>query len=103
MPADKDPTNAERQRRWRERQAERLPPAVRVPCETCPTLHTGKHGALCQRCWLRLTPEGRADVSARVQRSKARRNESRKALDAIAALSQESDDYGDDYGETTRK
>ena len=98
-----DPTNAARQRRWRERQAERLPPAVRVPCEACSTMHTGKYGLLCQRCWLRLTPEGRAEVSARVQRSKARRNESRKALDAIAALGQESNDYGDDYGETTRK
>jgi hypothetical protein len=31
-----------------------------------------------------------------------RRAESRKALDAIAALNQECDDYGDDYGETTR-
>ena len=71
-----DPTNADRQRRWRERQAERLPPAVRVPCETCPTMHTGKYGLLCQRCWLRLAPEGRAEVSARVQRSKARRQAS---------------------------
>ena len=65
-----DPTHAERQRRWRERQAERLPPAVRVPCETCPTMHTGKYGLLCQRCWLRLAPEGRADVAARVQRAR---------------------------------
>ena len=98
-----DPTNAARQRRWRERQAERLPPAVRVPCVACETMHTGKYGLLCQRCWLRLTPEGRADVAERVRQSRARRNESRKALDAIAALSQESDDYGDDYGETPRE
>ena len=68
-----DPTAAARQRRWRERQAERLPPAVRLPCEACPTLHTGRHGALCQRCWLKLTPEGRADVAERVRRSRARR------------------------------
>lgn len=31
-----------------------------------------------------------------------RRAESRKALDAIAALNEECDDYGDDYGRTTR-
>jgi hypothetical protein len=71
-----DPTTAARSRRYRERQAERLPPAVRVPCETCPTRHTGKHGRKCQRCWLRLTPEGRADVAERVRRSRARRRAS---------------------------
>jgi hypothetical protein len=43
-----DPTAA-RSRRYRERQAERLPPVVRVPCQACPTLHTGVHGDLCQR------------------------------------------------------
>jgi len=32
-----------------------------------------------------------------------RRDESRKALNAIAALNQECDDYGDDYGDTTRE
>ena len=37
-----------------------------------------------------------------LRQSRARRNESRKALNAIASLSQESDDYGDDYGETAR-
>ncbi len=41
-----------------------------------------------------------ADVEALRER---RRNESRKALNAIAALNQECDDYGDDYGETTRE
>ena len=97
-----DPTNAARQRRWRERQAERLPPVVRVRCVCCETMHTGAHDPFCQRCWLRLTPEGRANVAERVRQSRARRNESRKALDAIAELGQESDDYGDDYGETTR-
>ena len=73
MPADKDPTNAARQRRWRERQAERLPQAVRVPCEACGTVHTGAHGLLCSRCWERLTVEGRAAKALRVRRSRARR------------------------------
>ena len=41
-----------------------------------------------------------ADVEALRER---RRNESRKALTAIAALNEECDDYGDDYGETTRE
>lgn len=41
-----------------------------------------------------------ADVETLRER---RRNESRKALTAIAALNQECDDYGDDYGETTRE
>jgi len=67
-----DPTGAARSRRYRERQAERLPPVVRVPCQACPTLHTGVHGDLCQRCWLRLTPEGRDNVAERVRQSRAR-------------------------------
>jgi excisionase family DNA binding protein len=41
-----------------------------------------------------------ADVEALRER---RRNESRKALNAIAALNEECDDYGDNYGETTRE
>ena len=41
-----------------------------------------------------------ADVEALRER---RRNESRKALNAIAALNEECDDYGCDYGETTRE
>jgi len=41
-----------------------------------------------------------ADVEALRER---RSDESGKALIAIAALNQECDDYGDDYGETTRK
>jgi hypothetical protein len=68
-----DPTAADRQRRWRERQAERLPPAVRAPCPGCNALHTGKYDPWCQRCWLKLTPEGRADVAERVRQSRARR------------------------------
>jgi excisionase family DNA binding protein len=41
-----------------------------------------------------------ADVEALRER---RRDESRKALNAIAALNEECDDYGDDYGESTRE
>jgi hypothetical protein len=73
MPAAKDPTAAARQRRWRERQAERLAPAVRVSCEACGIIHTGAHGLLCSRCWERLTVEGRAAKALRVQKSRARR------------------------------
>jgi hypothetical protein len=68
-----DPTGAERQRRWRERQAERLAPAVRVSCEACGIIHTGAHGLLCSRCWERLTVEGRAAKALRVRKSRARR------------------------------
>jgi hypothetical protein len=41
-----------------------------------------------------------ADVEALRMR---RRNESRNALNAITALNHGCDDYGDDYGETTRE
>ncbi len=41
-----------------------------------------------------------ADVEALRER---RRNESRKALISIATLNEECDDYGYDYGETTRE
>jgi excisionase family DNA binding protein len=41
-----------------------------------------------------------ADVEALRER---RRNESRIALNSIARLNQECDDYGDDYGQTTRE
>ena len=68
-----DPTGAERSRRYRERQAGRLPPAVRVPCKACPTVHTGTHGDLCSRRWERLTVEGRAAKALRVRQSRARR------------------------------
>jgi len=68
-----DPTNAARQRRWRDRQAERLALAVRVPCEACSCNSTGKYGELCRRCWEKLTPEGRAAKAERVRQSRARR------------------------------
>ena len=41
-----------------------------------------------------------ADVEALRE---CRRNESRKALSSIAARNKEGDDYGCDYGETTRE
>jgi excisionase family DNA binding protein len=41
-----------------------------------------------------------ADVEAFRER---RRDDSRRALNGIAALNEECDDYGDDYGETTRE
>jgi excisionase family DNA binding protein len=41
-----------------------------------------------------------ADVEALRER---RRNESRKALSSFAALNEECDNYGCDYGETTRE
>jgi hypothetical protein len=67
-----DPTNAERQRRWRDRQAGRLAAAVRVSCQACGKLHTGARGLLCSRCWQSLTPEGRADRADRVAKARAR-------------------------------
>jgi hypothetical protein len=53
-----DRTNAERQRRWRERQARQLPPAEKLICSSCGGACTGSRGALCRNCW-RRTPEGR--------------------------------------------
>jgi hypothetical protein len=70
MPSD--PTNSDRQQRWRDRQAGRLAAAVRVSCQACGKLHTGARGALCSRCWQSLTPEGRADRAARVAKTRAR-------------------------------
>ena len=70
-----DPTNAERQRRHRARQAGSLPPVELRPCATCPRLHTGTHGEHCWECWRIHTPQGRADRADRVARSKLRRRE----------------------------
>ena len=74
MPADNDPTAAARKRRLRARRAGLLPPAVKLACSTpdCATIHDGRHGLLCSRCWERLTVEGRADRAARVARFRAR-------------------------------
>jgi hypothetical protein len=82
-----DPRNAEHQRRWRERQAGRLPPVQRQVCTACPRLHTGAHGTLCWRCWRRLTPEGRRYVADSAARSKANRKAAMPpALALLAAL-----------------
>lgn len=61
-------TNAEKQRRWRERQAGRLPP---IPCcPTCgrPAPAAAKHDGLCVYCWRISTPEGVAENRARQTR-----------------------------------
>jgi hypothetical protein len=68
-----DPTSAERSRRYRERQAGRLAPAVKVTCQACGILHTGARGDHCSRCWERETPEGRRFKAGRVARAYARK------------------------------
>ena len=70
-----DPTGADRQRRYRERQAGRLPPAQRPTCQACGITHTGTRGLLCCRCWTRLAPEGRADRADRVRRAQKRKRD----------------------------
>jgi hypothetical protein len=66
-----DPTNAERARRYRERQAGRLPPLERPDCPACGITHTGARGAFCSRCWERLTEEGRQFKRDRVAKARA--------------------------------
>jgi hypothetical protein len=66
-----DGTNADRQRRWRERQAGRLPAPAKPICPACGITHTGARGMFCSRCWERLTPEGRQFKADRVARSRA--------------------------------
>ncbi len=68
-----DPNNAENQRRWRERQAGRLPPAPRPVCPACGITHRGARGLLCSRCWERLDPAGRAFKAERVRKVRAKR------------------------------
>lgn len=69
-----DPTAAERQRRYRERLAGRLAPAVVLTCSACGRRHTGARGLLvCARCWERVTADGRAYKAERVARSRARK------------------------------
>jgi hypothetical protein len=67
-----DPTAADRQRRWRERQQAGTPWQPPV-CAACGRNSTGKYGELCRRCWERLTPEGRAAKAERVRQSRTRR------------------------------
>jgi hypothetical protein len=72
-----DPTSAARSRRYRERQAVRLAPALKPTCLSCGILHTGARGDHCSRCWEKETPEGRRFKAARV--AKAYRNKQRAA------------------------
>jgi hypothetical protein len=60
-----DPTAAERMRRYRARQAGRLPPAELFTCSNCSRPHTGAHDPFCAKCWLCITEEGRADLAFR--------------------------------------
>jgi hypothetical protein len=75
-----DPTAADRQRRWRERQQAGTPWQPLV-CAACGGNASGgntskaTYGELCCRCWERLTPEGRAAVAKRVQQLRARRRQ----------------------------
>lgn len=68
-----DRTNAERQKRWRDRQAGKLPAAPKISCAACGKIHTGARGQYCSRCWEKETVEGRAFKAARVARARARR------------------------------
>ena len=68
-----DPTGAERAKRYRERQAGRLPPPAKPTCPACGITHTGARGPLCSRCWQSLTVEGRANRAARVAKVRAKR------------------------------
>ena len=61
---------ADKARRYRERRAGRLP-ALPV-CQAC-GVTVLRGGALCSRCWERLTPDGRAAKAARVAKSRAKR------------------------------
>jgi hypothetical protein len=69
-----DPRNAEYQRRWRERQAGRLPPVQRQVCPACGITHTGARGVLCSRCWERLTEEGKEFRRERVRKARRKRD-----------------------------
>ena len=63
-------TPAERERRYRERLAGRLPPVPRCPQCGRQIRGAGRDG-LCSRCWA-LTPAGKVDLRQRVQRSRSR-------------------------------
>jgi len=76
-------TNAERQRRWRERQQAgsswKSPVCAACGCNTSGG-NTSQpiYGDLCRRCWERLTPEGRAAKAERVRQSRARQRDAKK-------------------------
>ena len=67
-----DPTNAQRQRDWYARQKAGTPWQPPT-CQACGCNIRGAHGALCSRCWARLTPEGRAANAERVRLARARK------------------------------
>jgi hypothetical protein len=54
----------------RPRKAGKLPPVVRLRCDTCPRNHLGKHGGICPRCWEKATEEGRKARRDRVAKSR---------------------------------
>jgi len=77
-----DPTNSERQRRWRQR----LKAGITwqpLTCQACGGRRGGTHGALCSRCWERLTPDGKAAKAERVRRSRAKRKANPVAHDVM--------------------
>lgn len=67
-----DPTNAERQQRWRDRLKGAIPPAPKLACVACGKSHTGARGVHCSRCWEKHTPEGREFKRQRVYATRAR-------------------------------
>ena len=65
-----DPTSAARVRVFRQRQAG----TIAYPrCDLCSRLHRGKYTPLCQPCWERNTPEGKAAVAMRQERYRNRK------------------------------
>lgn len=62
-----DPTNAERQRRWYQRQR------LGLECDicTCGRRAYGQHAPLCSRCWLK-TPAGQLYQRTKTQRARQR-------------------------------
>lgn len=72
-------TNAQRQARWRARQAGKLEP---IPeCAACgrPARTAAKHQGLCLDCWRACTPEGVADTARRVAEWRAKQKEGAEA------------------------
>jgi hypothetical protein len=78
-----DPTNAERQARYKARRKGLIPAPIRLDCPSCGKIHTGARGAMCARCWEKHTVEGRAYKAARVAKTYARK----KQASAIAGNS----------------
>jgi hypothetical protein len=81
-----DPTSAARSRRYRERQAGRLAPAINLTCPACGILHTGARGDHCSRCWERETFEGRRFKADRVARAYQKQRAARLAQSVTDAL-----------------